>query len=77
MLAVFCCPEATDRTPWCSLREHMNQKVLGYSSGLLMLNVPYPSIGLTEGRTPVGFVAACTYPSIVLTMGRLWALLAA
>jgi hypothetical protein len=47
----------------------MNQKVSGYSSALLMLNVPYPSIGLTEGSTPVGFVAACTYPSIVLTRG--------
>src|SRR4051794_23663841 len=62
---------------WCSLRKHMNQKVSGYSSALLMLNVPSPSIGLTEGRTPVDFVVACTYPCIVLTMGTLKALLAA
>src|SRR5271154_1624964 len=78
MLADLCLPlKLLVASTWCSLRNHMNQKVSGYSSALLMLNAPSPSIGLTEGRTPVGFVAPCTYPCVVLTMGTLKALLAA
>jgi hypothetical protein len=42
------------------------------SPALLMLNVPYPSIGLTEGRMPINFVA-CIRLSVhfFLTMGTL------